>query len=111
MNDEGGSYVDYIDDATWQRVVGALLDSDGVEIISRQSPEIFVGIAAGTHLYRVAGTAGDGDRRPVDWSMVVKVRRHRLGLLRSRAHRRGVECSGRRYPGLYGEPARALGGS
>ena len=73
MNDEGGSYVDYIDDATWQRVVGALLDSDGVEIISRQSPEIFVGIAAGTRLYRVAGTAGDGDRRPVDWSLVVKV--------------------------------------
>jgi hypothetical protein len=73
MNGKGGSYVDYIDDATWQRLVGALLDSDGVEIISRHSQEIFVGMGAGTRLYRVAGTAADGGRRPVDWSMVVKV--------------------------------------
>ncbi len=67
------SYVDYIDDATWRRLVGALLDSDGVEILSRHAQEIFVGIGAGTRLYRVAGTAADGGRRPVEWSMIVKV--------------------------------------
>ena len=73
MNRDAISYVDYIDDATWQRLVGALLDSEGVEIISRHSQEIFVGMGAGTRLYRVAGTAVDGGRRPVDWSTVVKV--------------------------------------
>ena len=73
MNRDAISYVDYIDDATWQRLVGALLGSEGVEIISRHSQEIFVGMGAGTRLYRVAGTAVDGGRRPVDWSTVVKV--------------------------------------
>ena len=73
MLKDAGKYVDYIDDATWQRLVGALLDSDGVEILSRHSREIFVGIGAGTRLYRVAGTAVNGGRRPADWSMVVKV--------------------------------------
>jgi Phosphotransferase enzyme family len=73
MMNDSGSYVDYIDDATWPQLVGALLDSDGVEIISRHSQEILVGLGAGTRLYRVAGTAVDGGRRPVDWSMVVKV--------------------------------------
>jgi hypothetical protein len=73
MLKDAGKYVDYIDDATWQRLVGALLDSDGVEILSRHSREIFVGVGAGTRLYRVAGTAVDGGRRPVEWSMVIKV--------------------------------------
>jgi len=73
MLKDAGKYVDYIDDATWQRLVGALLDSDGVEILSRHSREIFVGVGAGTRLYRVAGTAVNGGRRPADWSMVVKV--------------------------------------
>ncbi len=73
MNRDAISYVDYLDDATWQRLVGVLLDSDGVEILSRHSQEIFVGIGAGTRLYRVAGKAVDGGRRPVEWSMVVKV--------------------------------------
>jgi hypothetical protein len=67
------SYIDYIDDATWHQLVAALLGCDEAEIISRHSQEIFVGIGAGTRLYRVAGTAIDGGRRPVDWSMVVKV--------------------------------------
>jgi hypothetical protein len=67
------SYIDYIDDATWHQLVGALLGCDEAEIISRHSQEIFVGIGTGTRLYRVAGTAIDGGRRPVDWSMVVKV--------------------------------------
>jgi Phosphotransferase enzyme family len=73
MNRDAISYVDYVDDATWQPLVGALLDSDRVEILSRHSQVIFVGIGAGTRLYRVAGTAADGGRRPVEWSMVVKV--------------------------------------
>ena len=67
------SYVDYIDDATWQRLVGALLNFDGAEILSRHSEEIFTGIGAGTRLYRVAGTATAGSRRPVEWTTVVKV--------------------------------------
>ena len=50
-----GSYVDYIDDTTWQRVVGALLDSDGVEISAGISRDL-VGLGAGTSLNRVAGT-------------------------------------------------------
>jgi hypothetical protein len=73
MNRDAIGYVDYIDDETWPPLVGALLDSNGVEILSRHSQEIFVGIGTGTRLYRVAGTAVDGGRRPVDWSMVVKV--------------------------------------
>jgi hypothetical protein len=51
----------------------ARYDEFKVEILSRHSQEIFVGIGAGTRLYRVAGTAVDGGRRPVEWSMVVKV--------------------------------------
>jgi hypothetical protein len=73
LRDTGAHYLDYIDDTTWQRLVGALLDSDRAEIIGWHSQEIFVGIGAGTRLYRVAGTAFDGSRQPVDWSMVVKV--------------------------------------
>lgn len=73
LRDTGAHYLDYIDDTTWQRLVGALLDSDRVEIIGWHSQEIFVGIGAGTRLYRVAGTAVDGRRQPVDWSMVVKI--------------------------------------
>ena len=33
MKRDAISYVDYIDDATWQPLVGALLDSDRVEIL------------------------------------------------------------------------------
>jgi hypothetical protein len=73
MNRDAISCVDYVDDATWQPLVGALLDSDRVVILSRHSQGIFVGIGAGTRLYRVAGTAADGGRTPVEWSMVVKV--------------------------------------
>ena len=73
MTKGAGSYVDYLDDATWQRLVGALLNFDGAEILSRHSQEIFTGIGAGTRLYRVAGTATAGSRRPVEWTTVVKV--------------------------------------
>jgi hypothetical protein len=73
MMKDARSYLDNLDDATWQRLVGTLLDSDGVELLGRHSREIFVGIGAGTRLYRVAGAAVNGGRRPVDWSMVVKV--------------------------------------
>jgi Phosphotransferase enzyme family len=71
MNDTE-SHVEYIDDAIWQRLVGALLDADGAEIINQHSQEIFVGIGAGTRLYRVTGTAVDAGR-PVPWSVVVKM--------------------------------------
>jgi hypothetical protein len=73
MMTDVGSYLDYLDDATWQRLVGALLNSHGAEILSRHSKEIFTGIGAGTRLYRVAGTAATSRRRPVEWTMVVKV--------------------------------------
>jgi Phosphotransferase enzyme family len=73
MLKDAESYVDYIDDATWQRLVGALLNFDGAEILSRHSRELFTGIGAGTRLYRVAGTAAAGRRRPVKWTMVIKV--------------------------------------
>jgi hypothetical protein len=73
MTKGAGCYVDYLDDATWQRLVGALLNFDGAEILSRHSQEIFTGIGAGTRLYRVAGTATAGSRRPVEWTTVVKV--------------------------------------
>jgi Phosphotransferase enzyme family len=66
------SYVDYIDDATWQRLVSALLHSEKAEIISRHTDEIFVGVGAGTRLYRATGTA-TGRRRPVRWTMIIKV--------------------------------------
>jgi hypothetical protein len=66
------TYLDYIDDATWQRLVGALLQSENAEIISRHAHEIFVGVGAGTHLYRVTGTA-TGRRRPVQWTMIIKL--------------------------------------
>jgi hypothetical protein len=58
------SYLDYIDDTAWQRLVGVLLNFDGAEILSWHSEEIFTGIGAGTRLYRVAGTATAGSRRP-----------------------------------------------
>ena len=73
MLKDAGKYVDYIDHATWQRLVGALLNFDGAEILSRQSKEIFTGVGAGTRIYRVTGTAAAGGPRPVDWTMVVKV--------------------------------------
>jgi hypothetical protein len=66
------SYVDYIDDVTWQRLVSALLHSENAEIISRHTREIFVGVGAGTRLYRVTGTA-TGRRRPLHWTMIIKV--------------------------------------
>jgi hypothetical protein len=66
------SYVDYIDDATWQRLVGALLHFENAEIISRQTDEIFVGVGAGTRLYRVTGTVA-GHRRPIHWKIIIKV--------------------------------------
>jgi len=66
------SYVDYIDDATWQELVGALLRSENAEIISRHTEEIFVGVGAGTRLFRVTGTA-TGRRRPVHWKMIIKM--------------------------------------
>src|SRR5215207_2685554 len=68
MMKDAGSYLDYLDDATWQRLVGALLNLHGAEILSRHSKEIFTGIGAGTRIYRVAGTAAAGGRRPVDWT-------------------------------------------
>jgi hypothetical protein len=37
MMKDAGSYLDYLDDATWQRLVGALLNSHGAEILSRHS--------------------------------------------------------------------------
>jgi hypothetical protein len=73
LRDTGAHYLDYIDDTTWQRLVGALLESDRAEIIGWHSQETFVGIGAGTRLHRVAGAAVDGSRQPVDWSMVVKM--------------------------------------
>jgi hypothetical protein len=73
MIDTVESYVDYIDDATWQRLVGALLHFESAEIISRSTEGIFVGVGAGNHLYRVTGTAATGRRRPVDWTVVIKV--------------------------------------
>jgi hypothetical protein len=66
------SCVDYIDDATWQQLVCALLDSENAEIISRHTDEIVVGVGAGTRLYRVTGTA-TGRRRPADWTIIIKV--------------------------------------
>jgi hypothetical protein len=66
------SYVDYIDDVTWQGLVSALLHSEKAEIISRHADEIFVGVGAGTRLYRVTGTAA-GRQRPVQWTMIIKV--------------------------------------
>jgi hypothetical protein len=73
MMTDVGSYLDYLDDATWQRLVGALLNFHRAEILSRHSKEIFTGIGAGTRLYRVAGTAAASRRRPVEWTMVIKV--------------------------------------
>jgi hypothetical protein len=72
MIDTIDSYVDYIDDTTWQQLVCALLDSENAEIISRHTDEIFVGVGAGTRLYRVTGTA-NGRRRAVDWKIIIKV--------------------------------------
>jgi hypothetical protein len=72
LTDTVESYADYIDDATWQQLVGALLRSENTEIISRQADEIFVGVGAGTRLYRVTGTA-TSRRRPVHWKMIIKV--------------------------------------
>lgn len=66
------SYVDYIDDAMWQQLIGALLDSENTEIISRHADEIFVGVGAGSRLYRVTGTAA-GRRSPVNWKIIIKV--------------------------------------
>jgi hypothetical protein len=66
------SYVDYIDDVSWQRLVRTLLDSENAEIISRHTDEIFVGVGAGTRLYRITGTA-TGRRQPVQWTMIIKV--------------------------------------
>jgi Phosphotransferase enzyme family len=66
------SYVDYIDDATWQRLVGELLHAEDAEIISRHTDEIFVGVGGGTRLYRVTGTA-TGRQRPIDWTIIIKV--------------------------------------
>jgi Phosphotransferase enzyme family len=73
MNRDASSYVDYIDDTSWQRMVGVLLDFDGAEILSRHSKEIFTGIGAGTRLYRVVGTAAAGRPQPVEWTIVIKV--------------------------------------
>jgi hypothetical protein len=50
MMKDARSYLDYLDDATWQRLVGALLNFDAAEILSRHSKEIFTGIGAGTRL-------------------------------------------------------------
>jgi hypothetical protein len=72
MTDTVETYVDYIDDATWQQVVRALLHSEDVEIISRHTEEIFVGVGAGTRLYRVIGTAA-GRPQPVRWKIIIKV--------------------------------------
>jgi Phosphotransferase enzyme family len=72
LTDTAESYLHYIDDATWQQLVRALVDSENTEIISRHAEEIFVGVGAGTRLYRVTGTASD-QRRPVDWTMIIKV--------------------------------------
>jgi hypothetical protein len=71
MTDTAESYVNYIDDVTWQRLVSTLLHSEEAEIISRHTDEIFVGVGAGTRLYRVTGTAAG--RRPVQWTMIIKV--------------------------------------
>jgi hypothetical protein len=72
INDTIDSYVDYIEETTWQQLVCTLLDSENAEIISRDSQEIFAGVGTGTHLYRVTGTAASR-RRPVDWTMIIKV--------------------------------------
>jgi hypothetical protein len=70
--DTVGSYVDYIDDVSWQRLVRTLLHSENAEIISRHTDEIFFGVGAGTRLYRVTGTA-TSQRRPVQWKVIIKV--------------------------------------
>ena len=72
ISDTLETYVDYIDDATWQRLVGELLHLDNVEIISRHTEEILVGAGAGTRLYRVTGTV-TGERRLGRWSVIIKV--------------------------------------
>ncbi|MFL6044288.1 MAG: aminoglycoside phosphotransferase family protein [Propionibacteriaceae bacterium] len=72
MIDTIDSYVDYIDNTTWQQLVGALLHSENAEIISRHTEEIFIGVGAGTRLYRVTGTI-TGRRRPVHWTIIIKV--------------------------------------
>jgi Phosphotransferase enzyme family len=72
LTDTVESYVDYIEDPIWQKLVGALLDSENAEVISRHTEEIFVGVGAGTRLYRVTGTAS-GRRRPIPWTMIIKV--------------------------------------
>jgi hypothetical protein len=72
MIDSVESYVDCIDDATWQRLVGALLHTENAEIVSRHTQEIFVGVGAGTRLYRVTGTVS-GRRQPVHWTIIIKV--------------------------------------
>jgi Phosphotransferase enzyme family len=66
------SYVDYIDDVTWQRLVSVLLHLEKAEIISQHTEEIFVGVGAGTRLYRATGTA-TGRRRPVLWTIIIKM--------------------------------------
>jgi hypothetical protein len=72
MNVTEMTYPDRIDEADWQHVVAALLDSEHAQVISRHCDEIFVGAGAGTHVFRVVGTADTGGSRPVDWALVVK---------------------------------------
>jgi hypothetical protein len=72
MNAAETTYPDRIDEADWRQVVAALLDCEHAEVIRRHCAEIFVGAGAGTHVFRVTGTADTRETRPVDWAVVVK---------------------------------------
>jgi hypothetical protein len=57
MSDSNESYLNYIDDATRERLVGALLYCDEAAVICRHSKEIDAGEGGGTRLYRVVCSA------------------------------------------------------
>jgi hypothetical protein len=68
------TYLQDLDDASWQQIARAALECDRAEVHTRRAEEIFVGIGAGTSVFRVTGTASAGHRGTLDWTVVVKVR-------------------------------------
>jgi hypothetical protein len=73
VTSSNGDYLDHIPQSSWLQAVRTLLDDDGAEILTRRGEEIFVGIGAGTRVFRVTGTASVGRHRTVDWTMIVKI--------------------------------------
>jgi len=67
------TYLQHIDEPSWQRIAQEVLDCERADILSRKAEEIFIGIGAGTRVFRVTGSSNTGHRGTRRWTVIIKV--------------------------------------